>query len=237
MFTPARTKQEAVRRVCEHLGQSELQCARGSTEPKEVFEIVIEHFRLGLDTGESKPALARGIVEAAGLLWDRSCDSTHTASGGGSTVTLDGLNRVLQSVELLAASARDEQLATAPLADDAQALEGRERLAWHLTRERDGALVRQRKALAKEQGGVLRCEVCDFVFRDCYGELGDDFIECHHRTPLPQLQRDQPTRLTDLALVCSNCHRMLHRGGGVRSIEELRKIVQRVRAAPGRRCQ
>jgi 5-methylcytosine-specific restriction enzyme A len=38
-----------------------------------------------------------------------------------------------------------------------------------------------------------------------YGQLGEDFIECHHRLPL-STTGERRTRLSDLALVCSNCH-------------------------------
>jgi 5-methylcytosine-specific restriction protein A len=44
-----------------------------------------------------------------------------------------------------------------------------------------------------------------------YGELGEGFAECHHRTPLGELTGKTRTRLADLAIVCANCHRILHR--------------------------
>jgi hypothetical protein len=41
--------------------------------------------------------------------------------------------------------------------------------------------------------------------------LGEDFIECHHTLALSELQEKRPARIDEIALVCSNCHRMIHR--------------------------
>lgn len=115
---------------------------------------------------------------------------------------------------------------TPPLTDDDDgALEGRVLLRVHHARERKPALVAQKKQNALAEHGVLQCEVCDFVFSDRYGPLGDGYIECHHTVPLSELKPGQRTRQQDLALVCSNCHRMLHRQGKTRTISELRELV------------
>jgi 5-methylcytosine-specific restriction protein A len=56
------------------------------------------------------------------------------------------------------------------------------------------------------------CWVCDTDFRTVYGELGANFIEVHHRTPISELGGDyriDPRR--DLVPLCSNCHSMIHR--------------------------
>ncbi|WP_394342507.1 HNH endonuclease [Taibaiella helva] len=56
--------------------------------------------------------------------------------------------------------------------------------------------------------GRLACEVCGFDFFQTYGPLGADFIECHHTKPLATYKAGEKTKLADLAVVCSNCHRM-----------------------------
>lgn len=235
MIDPATTKQEAVDQITELIGHPKLQVGKGSTEPKEVLTAVVEHFGLPLDLRDSKPALGAGIARAAGLDWDPTCDSTHSASGGGSTVTLEGLNRVLAAVHLLRAGDLAAELASTAIEpdDEPAALEGRRRLRQHWIRERRPSLVKQKKAQTLAREAVLRCEVCQFAFPDLYGELGGEFIECHHTVPLSMLSPGQPTRLADLALVCANCHRMLHRGGTVRSIAELRRIVRSIRGQEG----
>jgi 5-methylcytosine-specific restriction protein A len=69
--------------------------------------------------------------------------------------------------------------------------------------------------------GALRCEGCGFDFAATYGELGHGFAECHHVVPLADLRAGSRTRLSDLVILCANCHRMIHRQGGL-TIEELR---------------
>ena len=81
----------------------------------------------------------------------------------------------------------------------------------HRARERSVALVKRAKAVALEKLGLLRCTVCGFAFAATYGSLGDGYIECHHTRPLSELASTRPTRVDDIALVCSNCHRMIHR--------------------------
>lgn len=73
--------------------------------------------------------------------------------------------------------------------------------------ERDPKL---RVAAIKAHG--MACIVCGFDFKEFYGEHGAGFIEVHHLTPINKL--DTTTKVcpdTDMTVVCSNCHRMLHR--------------------------
>jgi 5-methylcytosine-specific restriction enzyme A len=104
------------------------------------------------------------------------------------------------------------------------AAEGRLLYRLHVRRERSQRLVFQRKAKSLETHGRLSCEVCGFDFADVFGPQGDGFIECHHRIAL-SLGPERRTSQRDLALVCSNCHRMLHRGAVWPSVEELRERV------------
>lgn len=102
--------------------------------------------------------------------------------------------------------------------------EGRELLRLHRRRERSPKAVRRKKETVLAASGKLLCEVCDFDFAVAYGDLGVGFAECHHRVPLAQLKVERRIRLSELAIVCANCHRMLHRRP-MCSVEELRKIV------------
>ncbi|MEJ7784594.1 MAG: HNH endonuclease [Solirubrobacteraceae bacterium] len=60
----------------------------------------------------------------------------------------------------------------------------------------------------------VRCMVCDFDFETCYGPRGTGFAEVHHLQPLASLKGK--TVITnpqaDVAVLCANCHRMIHRG-------------------------
>lgn len=71
------------------------------------------------------------------------------------------------------------------------------------------------------------CEVCDFSFTEAYGELGRNFIEAHHIEPLSTRSRQKKTTtISDFAMLCANCHRMIHRGARTLTVEELRAIIQ-----------
>ncbi len=95
----------------------------------------------------------------------------------------------------------------------------------HKQRERNPKLVRAKKNQVLKQTGKLACEVCGFDFADTYGDLGKNFAESHHIVPVSQLKPEEKTRLTDLAIVCANCHRMLHRSKRQITMEELRRIL------------
>jgi 5-methylcytosine-specific restriction protein A len=108
-----------------------------------------------------------------------------------------------------------------------EAPEGRLLTRVHLRRERNRDLVESKKRLVLKHGGSLTCEVCGFDFKTEYGDRGDGFIECHHTKPLETLQPSGKTHVRDLALVCSNCHRMIHRRRPWLTIDELRDLVPR----------
>ncbi len=105
--------------------------------------------------------------------------------------------------------------------------EGRVIYKLHKLRERDSKINKKKKDLYLNQNGKLDCEVCGFDFYETYGELGDGFIEAHHRVPLSDISGESKTQLKDLALVCSNCHRMLHREIDTLTVEELKNKIKR----------
>jgi 5-methylcytosine-specific restriction protein A len=107
---------------------------------------------------------------------------------------------------------------------DLPADEGGLALRAHLRRERDPKLRRRKLADTRRRSLPIACEVCGFDFGRTYGSHGLDYIECHHHTPLYVSGQTQ-TRLTDLALLCSNCHRMIHRSKLWLSVEQLKHLV------------
>jgi 5-methylcytosine-specific restriction protein A len=117
--------------------------------------------------------------------------------------------------------------------DELAAEEGGVLLRQHLRRERDARLRARKIAAARKRGVPIACEVCDFDFERTYGNRGRDYIECHHRTPL-HVSGKTTTTLDDLALICSNCHRMIHRSKVWMLPEELKRLVdQRASHAVG----
>lgn len=103
--------------------------------------------------------------------------------------------------------------------------EGRVLTRLHRLRERNRDLVKKKKERVLKEKGKLLCEVCDFDFAATYGDLGVGFAECHHTKPLSTFQPNDKTKLSDLAIVCANCHRMLHQGKELVGIQELRELV------------
>lgn len=110
-------------------------------------------------------------------------------------------------------------------ADELAYPEGAERYSLHRHRERSGAVPRKAKRIRWKQTGRLSCEVCGFDFEAFYGSIGRGFIEAHHTNPLSLATTTAMTGTKDLALVCANCHRILHRGGEALSVECLRTVV------------
>ncbi len=102
------------------------------------------------------------------------------------------------------------------------ALEGqiKHRMVAHRRRERALRDEKIRQSRAAHPNGQLVCEVphCDFDFRERYGELGDGYAQVHHLRLLADADKPVRTRLEDLAVVCANCHAMIHRGGANRPL-------------------
>jgi 5-methylcytosine-specific restriction protein A len=105
-------------------------------------------------------------------------------------------------------------------------MEGRYLLRWHAYRERNPALRRKKISSVVAAGGSLTCEVCEFDFSEVYGDRGRGFIECHHVEPL-HIGGQRARTIRDLALLCSNCHRMIHTKPPWPTPAELREVIRR----------
>ncbi|HEX7046617.1 MAG TPA: HNH endonuclease [Gammaproteobacteria bacterium] len=110
-------------------------------------------------------------------------------------------------------------------ASDSEFPEGRELEKKHKVRERNQALVKAAKDAFKKRHGHVFCQICGFNFAKQYGEIGTDFIEAHHTVPVSELTEKSMTRVRDIALVCANCHRMLHRRRPWLSMKELKDLA------------
>ncbi len=97
-----------------------------------------------------------------------------------------------------------------------------QRLVAHRRRERRLRDAKIAQALNGAKGR-LRCEVpgCDFDFERVYGALGAGYAQVHHLDTLSMRSRPSTTSLDRLAIVCANCHAMIHRHGQNRSLKLL----------------
>lgn len=111
--------------------------------------------------------------------------------------------------------------------DDESFPEGRQVLKQHLVRERNPQLIARAKVLYKQKHGKLTCEICHFDFEQEYGAIGTDYIEGHHTKPVSEMQLGEETKVNDIAMVCANCHRMLHRRRPWLSLEELEQLKKK----------
>jgi predicted HNH restriction endonuclease len=105
--------------------------------------------------------------------------------------------------------------------------EGTVKAVVSLRRERSPTL---RAAALRIHGN--RCQVCNFSFAEAYGSWGEGFAEVHHIQDLGLASESgvetDPAR--DLAVLCSNCHRMIHRKPKrALSLAELREMVEKAR--------
>ncbi len=92
--------------------------------------------------------------------------------------------------------------------------------------ERNPALAHR----AKEVYGCA-CQVCGFDFVQAYGEIGRSFAEVHHLNPLSERPDSEwaetvITKIADVAVLCANCHRMIHRRRPALSLDELRSFMR-----------
>ncbi|WLQ33593.1 HNH endonuclease [Streptomyces castrisilvae] len=120
--------------------------------------------------------------------------------------------------------------------DDYSAPEGRLLLRRHLSRERNKGLRKRKIDGVLRQGGQLACEACGFDFEEIYGDRGKGYIECHHVIPLHKAGEGR-TKLSDLALICANCHRMIHRRAPWPTPGELRASMEQRHAADRRAAE
>lgn len=144
-------------------------------------------------------------------LWEEFANDRERLSEVGESIRRNYSSKLLKT-----------QPATVQLDDEYEFPEGRILTRLHRVKERSRKVVKAKKEKVMAKAGILACEVCSFDFAKVYGLLGEGFIECHHKTPLSKLKASSRTKINDLALVFSNCHRMLHRTRPWMTTDELK---------------
>lgn len=138
----------------------------------------------------------------------------------------DGFSLVIQALERYSIQRNTQKLYNLNSTDEEEEEypEGKEAYRIHRYKERDPKLIRDAKALFLKKHGFLFCEVCKINFEVVYGERGKDFIEAHHTKPISKMKEGEKTNLEDISMLCSNCHRMIHRSPFI-TVEQLRGII------------
>lgn len=104
--------------------------------------------------------------------------------------------------------------------EEGLSIEDGTKLREHKRIERNQKLARK----AKEIQGYT-CKSCGFDFEKKYGVIGKGFIEAHHLTPINTLKGKKIglDPKNDFTVLCSNCHRMIHKTEFVDRVEEFKK--------------
>jgi 5-methylcytosine-specific restriction protein A len=105
---------------------------------------------------------------------------------------------------------------------DSLAKEGEKRLRLHLYNERKPQNVKAKKQSASS----LDCEICGFSFLRSYGQEAGNFCEVHHLITLKSLKGATAISLNDLAILCSNCHRVVHLRYPPYELKEVRDMLE-----------
>ena len=123
----------------------------------------------------------------------------------------------------LSASVEEDEDASGPHGSTLTIIEKR-KYKFHKRIERNGAGAR----LAKKLHGST-CQACCFNFEQQYGEMGTDFIEAHHLKQLSTLEEGVAVTYnlaTDFAVLCANCHRMIHKMDDVSDLPGFKLLIR-----------
>ena len=120
-------------------------------------------------------------------------------------------------------SADDEIMVEAREERGAQTLRQAKRYRRHRAIERQPGHSNEVK---RRQGTI--CKGCEKDMADVYGEVTRGLIDAHHLTPLSSLEEGEIANfdpVKDFAVLCPNCHRVIHRMDDASDIAALRQLV------------
>ena len=166
-------------------------------EKREVSEI-----KVGIKIQENRLDINAGLVESGLLLRDEELARMQLLTARQGTnfrLSPSEFSKVWSLWNGFALDFDDEEYETD---------ESKTRLRIHKIRERDSLLVKKAKDRFVKQNGSLFCEACGYDFMPIYGF---SYAEAHHKKPLNKLKAGEKTKESDLAILCANCHRAVHR--------------------------
>jgi predicted HNH restriction endonuclease len=103
--------------------------------------------------------------------------------------------------------------------------EGREFETTHKVKERNSKVANLAKQNYFNKTNSYKCEACGFDFFEVYGDIGKGYIEAHHIKPISNIKKQIKTTINDFAMLCSNCHKMIHRKRPWISYNELKNLL------------
>lgn len=150
------------------------------------------------------------------VVWDQFADAPSKLA-----IAVNAIRDAIESP-----SPETQALAGVDEPDIMEAEEGKVLTRLHRYRERKLVDAKKKDVLQKQ--GCLQCEACGFNFAEVYGPTGDGIIDVHHTKPVHTLKPGEKTKLTELALLCSNCHRVIHSKRPWLSVEQVRALRNKV---------
>lgn len=93
--------------------------------------------------------------------------------------------------------------------EDFEFAEGRAVTEAHKRIERNRT-VRKKLLKSRKAANKFRCDICGADGASLPDELREAIFEAHHTRPIA-VTGETKTKLSDMALLCSNCHRLIHR--------------------------
>lgn len=108
---------------------------------------------------------------------------------------------------------------------DEVAIREEKRIKNHLSYE--GRISASDKRKIKNSLGYV-CDACGTDLSKIYGDIGNMYIELHHKIPYSDLKENEERLLNvnDFCVLCPNCHRMMHKLDDAGDIELLKTIVK-----------
>lgn len=224
----------------------------GDNGPKKVFAVK-KKGNWGLTTGKTRKGGQEGDTTTIDRLkkladldlfcekdFDNNKGNLHKAIGGNHVdakyIMMFLYNRIVQSQQNHSLSEESQELGLEEYDTVIEGTEGSRKQVVVNRYERDKSI--RDRVLAMKRGRVS-CEVCGFDFESVYGKLGKGFIHVHHKKPLFLIGENyHPIIEKDFALVCPNCHAMLHRNRkDILTVEELREMILEQKGSDSRNEQ
>jgi hypothetical protein len=169
-----------------------------------------DELKVGIEIIETRLSEDDGMLTRNDLKSDPVINNHRIITNPTGTIFKLEKNRSEHLLELWGNGIKGDYFSITPPIEDI--VEGEKKQAMHYRYERSSALRQLKINEFKKCHDTLFCELCDWNFEDHYPEkLAKDFMEVHHKIPLFKLEERMPAKLDDLMLVCSNCHRMIHR--------------------------
>ena len=207
------TKADIIREICDLVSIPEYTTSSGSSIPRRFFSDLLDTFGI-VDEGDSVTA-SKKLFELTNVNWDASYASENTPSGGGGTITLEGLKALRNVVIYLLDDIEVSQYEVEPQLDVAQPEEWtllrgqailRARLHDRYSGIRQGGIAPSRKtkniflftddSSNNEHGYERDYWVDDFTFLYCGdGQTGDQELSRRNLQVLNHFQDGRKLRL------------------------------------------